>query len=86
MKKLVIAFVGFLTLGASLPTSAGDDRQSDRLRNVELRYAKPAPVDKEAAPQAQALKLGTPEKSQQMDKDIRNDKMMKGCAEMINIR
>jgi hypothetical protein len=86
MKKLLITFLGFLTLGASLPASAGDDRQSDRLRNVELRNAKPAHMDKEAAPQAQALKSSTSEKSQQTDKDIRIDKMMKGCAEMISIR
>ncbi len=37
MKKLLITVIGMLTIGATLPASAGDDRQSDRLRNMELR-------------------------------------------------
>jgi len=50
MKKLLIMVIGILTIGATLPAIAGDDRQSDRLRNMELRKARLVHRGEEAAP------------------------------------
>jgi len=83
MKKLLIMVIGILTIGATLPVIAGDDRQSDRLRNMELRKTKLAHRDKEAVPQAQVSKLEASASLQQTDKGIQMDKMMKECTEMM---
>ena len=83
MKQLLITFISILTIGAALPAIAGGDRQSDQLWNRELaRRAKLAQMDKEAAPQTSTLKFGPPANSQQTDKDVQMDNMVKACAEI----